>query len=47
LFKAFSNNLEPVAVMVCEGGEFWIILAVQDAGEEVVLQVWYKVLTNK
>jgi len=46
LLKAIASDVDPVAIVVREGGEFWIVLAVKDASEEVVCQFWDKVLVS-
>ena len=47
LFEPLANNEDLVTFTICEGGGFWVVLAVQDASEEVVLQIWDKVLVNR
>ena len=46
LFEPLANNEDLVTFTICEGGGFWVIFAVQDASEEVILQIWDKVLVN-
>lgn len=44
LFKTVTVDVELVAVIVCEPGEFRIILPVEDSGEEMICQLWNEVL---
>jgi len=47
LLKAVASDEDLVAVVVHEGGGFWIILAVKDVSEEVVHQFWDEVLVSE
>ena len=39
LLEPLANDEDIVMFTICEGGGFWVVLAVQDASKEVVLQI--------
>ena len=44
LFETLAQYLDAIAIAIRERGGFWVVLAMQDAGKEVVFEIWNKSL---